>query len=83
MRTELFRRMYEKPIHPKNLWLKEEPKRHTEVDEIYRANIQLLIDRGVYTEPYLKFEGCKNRGQAMTEELWREFSKKWPDADSK
>ena len=82
MRTELFRRMYEKPIHPKNLWLKEEPKQHTEVDEIYRANIQLLIDRGVYTEPYLKFEGCKNRGQAMTEEQWREFSKKWPDTDS-
>lgn len=77
LRTELFRRMYEKPIHPKNLWLRDEPRTHSVVDEIYRANIQRLVDRGAYTEPYLKFEGCKNRGQAMTEAEWREFSQKW------
>jgi beta-ureidopropionase len=25
LRTELFKRMYEKPIHPKNLWLEQDP----------------------------------------------------------
>ena len=28
LRTEVFRRMYEEPIHPKNLWLEQDPKRH-------------------------------------------------------
>ena len=39
LRTEIFRRMYEEPVHPTNLWLDEEPLRHADVDEIYRANI--------------------------------------------
>ena len=40
LRTEVFRRMYEEPIHPANLWLEDHPKSHAQVDEIYRANIQ-------------------------------------------
>lgn len=79
LRTELFRHMYDEPLHPKNLWLKDDPKTHTEVDEIYRENIQKLIARGTYTEPYLKFPGCKNQSPAMTEEEWREFKKMWKD----
>jgi beta-ureidopropionase len=51
LRTEVFRRMYDEPIHPKNLWLEDEPLGHTEVDEIYRANIRRLIDRGSFTPP--------------------------------
>ena len=42
LRTEVFRRMYEKPVHPKNLWLEQDPQRHAEVDEIYRNNIETL-----------------------------------------
>ena len=25
LRTEIFRHMYDQPIHPKNLWLEQEP----------------------------------------------------------
>ena len=39
LRTEIFQRMYAEPVHPKNLWLKEDPLQHADVDEIYRANI--------------------------------------------
>ena len=49
LRTEVFRRMYEEPIHPNNLWLEQDPKRHGEVDEVYRANIKRLIARGTFT----------------------------------
>ena len=37
LRTEVFRRMYEEPIHPANLWLEQDPKQHAEVDEVYRG----------------------------------------------
>lgn len=35
-----------KPIHPKNLWMEQDPLRHAEVDEIYRRNIASLVERG-------------------------------------
>src|SRR5919197_869876 len=59
LRTEIFRRMYEAPIHPKNLWLEQDPASHAEVDEVYRANIRRLIDRGSYTPPANEFEGAR------------------------
>ncbi len=77
LRTELFKTMYDKPIHPKNLWLHDDPKAHSEVDDIYRRNIETLLRRGIYTEPYLKFEGCKNMSNSMNEEEWNNFRKIW------
>jgi predicted amidohydrolase len=59
LRVEVFRRMYEEPIHPRNLWLTEEPKRHAEVDEIYRENIRRLIERGSFTPPAHPVEGAR------------------------
>ncbi len=59
LRVEVFRRMYEEPIHPRNLWLDEEPKQHAEVDEIYRANIGKLLERGTFTAPARRFEGAR------------------------
>ncbi len=59
LRTEIFAKMYEQPIHPKNLWLNDEPKRHAEVDQIYRENIQRLVDRGAWSEPAHKFPGSR------------------------
>jgi hypothetical protein len=59
LRTEIFRKMYDEPIHPANLWLSEHPKSHAEVDEIYRANITRLIERGTFTPPFHDFEGAK------------------------
>jgi hypothetical protein len=82
LRTEVFRRMYEEPIHPKNLWLEQDPASHAEVDEVYRANIRRLIDRGSYTLPANEFEGARfypidpdlSPAQAwkQAKELWEE-----------
>jgi len=59
LRTELFKDMYDEPIHPKNLWLKDEPKSHAEVDEVYRDNIRRLQKRGSWTPPFTKHEGAR------------------------
>ena len=59
LRTELFRDMYDEPIHPKNLWLKDEPKSHAEVDEVYRDNIKRLQKRGSWAPPFTKHEGAR------------------------
>ena len=59
LRTEVFRRMYEEPIHPANLWLEHDPGRHAEVDEVYRANIRRLVERGSYTLPAGSFPGAR------------------------
>lgn len=59
LRTELFRRMYETPIHPKNLWMEQDPLPHEAVDEIYRANIERLVERGAWTRPAHAFPGAR------------------------
>ena len=59
LRTEVFRRMYEQPIHPANLWLEDAPKQHAEVDEVYRGNIERLIERGSWTRPATTYDGCR------------------------
>ncbi|WP_327311840.1 nitrilase-related carbon-nitrogen hydrolase [Streptomyces sp. NBC_01243] len=59
LRTEVFRRMYDEPIHPANLWLTGEPVRHAEADKIYRANIRRLVVRGAYTPPAHAFPGAR------------------------
>lgn len=79
LRTELFKRMYEQPIHPRNLWMTEEPAQHEAVDEVYRENIQRLIKRGSWTAPAHIFEGA--RFQASSEdpegESWENLKKLW------
>jgi predicted amidohydrolase len=77
LRTEVFRRMYEQPIHPANLWLEQEPFTHETVDEVYRANIQTLIDRGTYTPPAVKHAGVRYQGNATTAEQWAEIKHLW------
>jgi len=77
LRVELFKKMYDTPIHPKNLWLNNTPVRHEEADKIYRQNIKGLLDRGVYTAPAYEHEGVRYTGQAMSEEEWREMQKLW------
>lgn len=80
LRTEIFRHMYDEPVHPKNLWLTQEPKTHSEVDEIYRDNIRRLLERGTYTKPYLDFPGCENQSPATTEDEWRQIATGWDDS---
>ncbi len=82
LRTELFQHMYDEPIHPKNLWLEQDPLSHAEVDEVYRANIQRLVDRGSWTPPATRHAGARyipalpgDPGQAwetIKAELWGE-----------
>jgi hypothetical protein len=81
LRTEVFRSMYEEPIHPSNLWLNEDPKSHAEVDEIYRENIQRLIERGTFTAPAFDFPGARYipadddplmEGWAAAKSLWED-----------
>jgi len=75
LRTELFKRMYEEPIHPKNLWLEDDPKHHAEVDDIYRANIQRLIDRGTWTKPAFEHPGCRFQPAGDDQASWEEIKK--------
>ncbi len=77
LRTEIFRRMYEQPIHPKNLWLEQAPLTHGPVDDIYRANIARLVERGTYTSPAHGFRGAYYQGEATTEEAWQEIRRLW------
>lgn len=85
LRTELFKNMYDKPIHPKNLWLKDDPAHHNEVDKIYRRNIESLYERGAWTRPHHTFEGAKllPEGDSGTDEKkWQEIKALWAEWDS-
>lgn len=59
LRTEVFRRMYDEPIHPANLWLEQDPLQHDAVDQVYRENIGRLVARGAWTEPARRHPGCR------------------------
>lgn len=78
LRTELFARMYERPIHPKNLWLKDEPARHAAVDEIYRANIARLVERGTWSLPHHEVPGARYVPQDREDaDNWTEAKALW------
>ncbi len=79
LRTEVFRKMYDVPIHPKNLWMKKDPERHAKVDEYYRDNIRRLIDRGTYTAPANDFPGCKYQPASTDpeQEKWENVKQLW------
>lgn len=81
LRMELFKKMYEPTIHPKNLWMNQDPLHHEEVDEIYRENIQRLVDRGSWTLPADTFEGCRYQAPAGPGEKvsYEEVKKMWRD----
>jgi predicted amidohydrolase len=85
LRTEIFRNMYEEPIHPKNLWLKHEPQRHAEVDKYYRGNIHRLIKRGTFTPPAYDHPGCvyKPASTSPEEEEWENIKQLWKGANKK
>ncbi len=84
LRTEIFKEMYDQPIHPKNLWMEQDPLHHNEVDKIYRQNIEKLYDRGSWTRPYLQHEGSKLMPEGdpgMDAEQWQEVKKMWSEWD--
>jgi predicted amidohydrolase len=77
LRTEVFRRMYEQPIHPKNLWMENDPLTHGAVDDVYRDNIRRLVKRGSFTPPAIDFPGAYYQGEATSEEAWAEIKHFW------
>jgi beta-ureidopropionase len=77
LRTEIFRKMYETPIHPKNLWMRQDPFHHAEVDEIYRKNIDCLIQRGTYTPPAHSFTGAHYQSEATHSAQWEKLKSLW------
>jgi len=85
LRTELFSKMYDKPIHPKNLWLNQAPWNHERVDKVYRDNIKKLIERGTYTRPANDFPGARFQPSSTSaEELkWNNIKKLWKDRNAK
>lgn len=84
LRTELFQEMYANPIHPKNLWMEQDPQHHNEVDKVYRANIESLYERGTWTRPHVQYRGAQlmPEGDAgMNAQQWHEAKQMWSDWD--
>jgi hypothetical protein len=81
LRTELFRRMYEQPVHPVNLWLEQDPLQHDAVDQIYRDNIGRLIERGAFTPPSRAFPGSRflPPSRDPAEAGWEHVKQLWAD----
>ncbi len=53
LRTELYGILYEKPIYPKNLYLKRAPMKHKEYREkVIKRQIRLMHDRGIWASPH-------------------------------
>src|SRR5436305_83053 len=52
LRTELYQLLYEKPIYPKNLYLKRPPMKHAEYREkVIKRQIKLMHDRDIWKKP--------------------------------
>jgi hypothetical protein len=52
LRTELYQIVYEKPIYPKNLYLKRVPMKHAEYREkVIQKQIELMHKRGIWAKP--------------------------------
>jgi beta-ureidopropionase len=78
LRTEIFREMYHQPIHPANLAMRQPPGSHAEVDEIYRKNIERLVERGAYTLPAFRIPGPQYTPSASTPaEEWEQVQSLW------
>lgn len=84
LRTEVFRHMYDAPIHPANLWLDQDPLGHAEVDEIYRGNIQRLLDRRTFTAPAHTHPGAHYipPSSKPDDNEWVEVRRLWEDGDA-
>jgi predicted amidohydrolase len=48
LRTEQYRLIYDEPLYEKNRCLTEPPLKHAENDEVVRAAVERLFERGIY-----------------------------------
>lgn len=83
LRTELFRKMYDRAIHPKNLWLTDEPAGHAAVDEIYRGNIEKLYQSRVWERPATDHRGAvfQPSDDLSADEAWQRTKALWQPWD--
>ena len=51
IKSEIYRKIYEKPIWPKNLAIKEAPKRREAMEEILYQTMEKLKQQGVFVSP--------------------------------
>ena len=59
LRVELFRRMYEEPIHPKNLWLERSRSSTPRSTRSTARTSAGCIERGTFTAPARRFAGAR------------------------
>lgn len=69
LRVEQYKLIYEAAeamggIFPKNLWMKEPPKKHAEVDRIFAKVKHELLNKGIWTRPE-KFKGEEELRKAL------------------
>ena len=48
LRTEQYRLIYDRPLYEKNRCLTEPPLKHAENDEVVRAAIERVFERGIW-----------------------------------
>ena len=51
IKSEIYRKIYEKPIWPKNLAIKEAPKRKEAVEEVLYQTVERLKQDGIFESP--------------------------------
>ena len=51
LRTEQYRPIYAEPLYEKNRCLDRPPLQHADNDEVVRAAVDRLFDRGIYKRP--------------------------------
>jgi predicted amidohydrolase len=51
LRTEQYRLIYDEPMYEKNRCLTEPPLKHAENDEVVRAAVERVFERGIYKRP--------------------------------
>ena len=85
LRTEIFRKMYEQPFYPVNLWMKKDPEKHAKVDKYYRQSIARLIERGTFTPPANDFPGARYipASSSPEEEDWESVRQLWQEPEEK
>src|SRR5712664_3245187 len=59
LRTELYQLLYERPIYPKNLYLKRAPMKHAEYrDKVIKRQIKLMHDRDIPSTSTIAFDAA-------------------------
>lgn len=60
LRTEYYRKLYEKPIYPKNLWVEKEST-FPEMAKVIQESRQKLVEQGVWISPEAKGKEVKKK----------------------